>query len=216
LPQEAGVKAYYEEAGITIYHGDCREVLPTLQVSSVVTDPPYGMNYVHGAALGPNASTLNNWPVTGDSEPFDPSHLLSYPNLILWGANHYADKLPASRGWLIWDKRCNTVVNDQSDCELAWTNLTGTARIYYHVWDGFRRGPEKNIPRVYPTQKPVDLMKWCLRLTDGPICDPYMGSGSTLVAAKQMGIPAIGIDIEEKAVEIAAKRLAQGVLTFTD
>ncbi len=207
------MRPYYEHGGITIYHGDCREILPTLpKVDLVLTDPPYGMAYVHGAARGPNASALNNWAIHGDDAPFDPSLVLSFPRVILWGANHYADKLPPSAGWLVWDKRCNTVVNDQSDCEMAWTNFMTTARLYYLVWDGFRRGGgEKSKPRVYPAQKPVDLMKWCISRAPETksVIDPYCGSGPTLEAAK-----VIGIDIEERACELSAKRLAQEVLAF--
>ncbi len=182
-----------------------------------LTDPPYGMNYIHGAERGPNASKFNNCPVIGDAEPFDPAFLLEQEKLILWGGNHFADRLPANAGWLIWDKRCNTVVNDQSDCEMAWTNFLTTARLYYLVWDGFRRGGgEKAVPRQHPTQKPVDLMKWCLSFAPEAktVIDPFMGSGSVLVAAKHRGLTAVGIDLEERYCEIAAKRLSQKVLNF--
>ncbi len=208
-------KPYYEDESVRIYHGDCREILPLLEpVDLVLTDPPYGIGYVHGAEYGPNASKFNDMPVVGDDVPFDPRPLLVFKNIILWGANHYADKLPPSGGWLIWDKRCMTVVNDQSDCEMAWTNIRNTARIYYHVWDGFRRGSEKDIPRVHPTQKALGLMRWCLELQPDAhtILDPFMGSGTTLRAAKDLGRKAIGIEIEEKYCEIAAKRMSQLVL----
>lgn len=209
---------YYEYDGIRIYHGDCREILTSLpRPGLLLTDPPYGINYIHGAALGPMASRFNNCPVIGDDVPFDPAFLLGFPKVILWGGNHFADKLPASRGWLVWDKRCNTVVNDQSDCEVAWTNFMTTARLYYLVWDGFRRGGgEKKNPRVHPTQKPVDLMKWCMSFAPEAqsVLDPFMGAGSVLVAAKALGLSAIGIEIDERYCEIAAQRLAQGVLCF--
>lgn len=212
------MKPYYSHAGITIFLGDAREILPTLKCDAIVADPPYGIGYVHGAEKIPNASTLNEIPVVGDDAPFDPAFLLQRElPTILWGGNHYAPRLPASGGWLVWDKRCNTVVNDQSDAEIAWTNIIKTIRIYYHVWDGFRRQTEKDVPRVHPTQKPVDLMKWCLGfLPDdiGVVADPFMGSGATLVAAKQCGLQAIGIEIEERYAEIAAKRLNQEVLDF--
>jgi DNA modification methylase len=208
---------YYQDDAVTIYHADCRDVLPTLgAVDLVLTDPPYGINYVHGALNGPNASAFNGVAVVGDDTPFDPSFLLQYRRVILWGANHYADKLPPSGGWLVWDKRCNTVVNDQSDCEMAWTNIRRTTRIYYHVWDGFRRGPEKGEPRVHPTQKALGLMRWCLELAPdaGLILDPFMGSGTTLRAAKDLGRKAIGIEIEERYCEIAAKRMAQTAMAL--
>lgn len=209
---------YYSHAGITIYHGDCRELLPLVTYAAIVADPPYGIGYVHGAEKIPNASVLNEMPIVGDDKPFDPAFLLQRDvPTILWGGNHYAPRLPASGGWLVWDKRCNTVVNDQSDAEVAWTNTIKTIRIYYHVWDGFRRQTEKNVPRVHPMQKPVVLMKWCIGFIPvrGTILDPFMGSGSTLVAAKDLGRSAIGIEIEEKYCEIAAKRLSQEVLDFS-
>jgi len=118
------MKPYYEEDGIVIYHADCREVLPGLATTDLIlADPPYGIGYVHGAEPNdPNESKVNCTPIIGDDEPFNPSHLFGFKKVILWGGNHYADKLPSSGGWLIWDKRCGTGSNDHSDCEIAWTN----------------------------------------------------------------------------------------------
>ncbi|HZP06178.1 MAG TPA: DNA methyltransferase [Terracidiphilus sp.] len=213
------MKPYYEHAGITIYHGDCIEILPHLpKCDLLLTDPPYGINYVHGGHEGgPNATKFAGVAVFGDDREFDPTQFLEFPRVVLWGANHYAHRLPRSASWWIWDKRCNTVVNDQSDAELAWCNFGNSARIFYHVWDGFRRQTEKNVPRVHPTQKPVALMQWCITRVGGDIdtiLDPFMGSGTTLVAAKNLGRKAIGIEIEEKYCEIAAKRLSQEVFDF--
>ncbi len=212
------MKPYYEHAGIVIYLGDCREILPQLEpVNLILADPPYGIGYRHGAEKGPNASKFNNCPIVGDDIPFDPDFIISMNvPAILWGGNNYATRLPNSGGWLIWDKRVGTVVNDQSDCEIAWTNLFKTARVFYHVWDGFRRGPERNTPRVHPSQKPILLMKWCLGFAPEAeiTLDPFMGSGTTLRAAKDLERKAIGIEIEEKYCEIAAKRLEQEVLPF--
>ena len=165
-------KPYYEHEGITIYHGDCRDILPELEpVDLVLTDPPYGIGYIHGAETGikTTASKLNNIPVFGDDMPFDPSIWLSFGFVILWGANHYANRLPNSKGWLCWDKRGGTVVNDQSDCEFAWTNFLTLARLYHHMWDGFRRGPEQGIPRVHPTQKPIGLVNYPVPRAQGVV-----------------------------------------------
>lgn len=241
------MKPYYSEKGIEIYLGDCREVLEALPVAfcrgcreplgeadtlaihlasghdvgplvdAVITDPPYGINYVHGRDDDDrNGTKFAGVRVVGDDSPFDPSHLLGFKKLVLWGGNHYAKRLPESRGWLVWDKRCGTVTNDHSDCELAWTNLIQSTRIFYHVWDGFRRETEKDIPRTHPTQKPIALMRWCIAKAKPTerICDPYMGTGSTLIAAKQEGIPAIGIELCEEYCETTAKRLSQSVLDF--
>jgi site-specific DNA-methyltransferase (adenine-specific) len=203
-----------EDGSVTLYCGDCLEILPTLgKVDCVIADPPYGINYVHGAALGPNASQHNERPIVGDDSKFDPSCILDMDKpSVIWGANHFSDRLPASPGWIVWDKRCGTVVNDQSDCEMAWTNCLTTARIFYCVWDGFRRGcGEMGIKRFHPMQKPVALMEWCIiksGSTDkGTILDPFMGSGTTGVACVRMGRKFIGIEIDPEYFEIACRRI---------
>ena len=207
------MKPYYEDGSVTIYHGDCREVLPAIDVSDVdllLADPPYGMNYQHGARKGGALLGFDGEAVVGDDKPFDPTPFLGFPNIILWGANHYADKLPPSRGWLVWDKRGGITPNDQSDCELAWTNFSGTARLFFRYWNGGGIGEE----RYHPTQKALGLIRWCIELAPATrtVLDPYMGSGTTLRAAKDLGRHAIGIEIEERYCEIAAKRLSQETL----
>ena len=211
------ITPYYSRDGITLYLGDCREILPQLteKVDLVLTDPPYGINYVHGAVSQPNASRFNGIAIHGDDKPFDPAFLIETGlPLILWGGNHYASRLPDSAGWLVWDKRCQTVVNDQSDCEMAWTNKLTTARLFYHVWDGFRIGTEKGSRRVHPTQKPVALMTWCLTFFPDAhtIIDPFLGSGTTAVAAKKLGRRCIGIEINRTYLDIAIQRLSQDVM----
>ncbi len=205
---------YYEHAGITIYHGDCREVLPTLpKVDLVLTDPPYGISYKHGARSGGSRLGFDGHSIAGDSERFDPIYLISMGcPVILWGANHYADRLPFSAGWLVWDKREGITPNDQSDCELAWTNFLTVARLCSRYWNGGGISEE----RYHVSQKPQKLMRWCIALAGSPqsVLDPYMGGGSTLVASKAAGLPAIGIEIEERYCEIAAKRLSQEVFEF--
>ena len=227
---------YYEHAGITIYQGDCRDVLPTWDFelfgfetkTMIVTDPPYGIahrtNYA-SRSRGVLAACKDYPQIFGDDESFEPAEFIKWP-CILWGANHYADKLPASAGWLVWDKERPDSV-DQSTCELAWTNLTSTVRRFRFLWHGMIRGSHEEL--VHPTQKPVALMKWCLsfphpspqtpdaisELANAVVLDPFMGSGTTLRAAKDLGRRAIGIEICEKYCEIAAKRLSQEVLEFS-
>lgn len=225
---------YYEADGITIYHGDCREILPTLDSAPalVLTDPPYGISEVTtrsgagrnsgGRGLHSHSASRDFEAVRGDDEPFDPSHLLSYDRLVLFGANHYADKLPPSPSWIVWDKLDGLTskravgFNDNADCEMAWTNLGGPARLLRQMWTGLLvRGEENATARVHPTQKPVGLMRQIIEWRTEPgdlVADPYMGSGSTLRAAKDLGRRAIGIEIEERYCEIAAKRLGQMVL----
>lgn len=206
---------------VQLYLGDCREVLPTLgKIDAVVTDPPYGMNL--GAISGGvkdrmrhSKSRAMDYTVVGDSEPFNPSHLLGFSKLILFGGNHYAPRLPAARKWIVWDKRAGGTSDNQADCELAWTNLPGPERLHTQLWRGMIRAGEENIAcgqeRVHPTQKPVALMAFCLRecrLASGSVvCDPYMGSGSTGIAAVRLQVDFIGIEIEPKYFDVACKRI---------
>lgn len=216
---------YYDDGkGIVIYLGDCREILPSLpKVDLVLTDPPYGVNLNtnYAKASRGHLTEAHDYPaVHGDDQPFEPHWLLSlhFKNMVLWGANYYADKLPAQGQWLVWDKRDGIAYNDQADCELAWTRGTrGTVpRIFRHMWNGMLKDSERDQRRVHPTQKPVRLMNWCLEFYPNAktIIDPYCGSGPTLIAAKDLGRKCIGIEIEERYAEIAAKRLAQEVLAL--
>lgn len=218
---------YYEEAGIVIYHGDCREVLPFLaKVDLVLTDPPYGIDVDVETKVSQQSVKYaggefrKTWEVVaGDSEPFDPSPLLQFKRLVIWGGNNFSSRLPDSGGWLVWDKRRGGTLCEGwkgADVEIAWTNVTRSSRIFSHMWAGFRRDSEVGA-HLHPTQKPENLMRWCLELfseVNETILDPFMGSGTTLRAAKDLGRRAIGIEIEERYCEIAANRLRQEVLNF--
>ena len=211
-------KPYFERDGITIYHGDCREIALAIPFDGLVlTDPPYGIAHPTDYAKrgrGVMAACRDYIPVHDDDKPFDPTWLLGVGSArILWGGNYFADKLPPVSGWLVWDKMRPDNL-DQATCELAWTDCVKGVRRIRHLWNGMIRDGED--PLVHPTQKPVSVMGWCLSLrwTKGfkGVLDPYMGSGSTLLAARASGVAAIGIEIEERYCEVAAKRLAQGVL----
>ncbi|MEI8195000.1 MAG: site-specific DNA-methyltransferase [Phycisphaerae bacterium] len=209
-----GLTPYYRRHGITIFRGDCQKILTQIPVSFfdlVLTDPPYGINYDTNAN-GSKGRRRNVYrPVRGDDRPFDPSHLLAYPNVVLWGANYYAHRLPRSTKWLSWDKRAGKGQNCQSDCELAWTRgLPGVStRAFYHYWNGAVRASERGDPRLHPTQKPIALMRWCIELFPEArtIVDPYMGVGTTLVAARQLGRAAIGIEYDDRYCRLAADRV---------
>ena len=222
------MKPYYDGDGITIYHGDCREILPYLpKVDLVLTDPPYGIgadrnlraNKQHGKAAAPSRDYgVGNW----DASPPD-RELLELVisrgyRAILWGGNYFL--LPPASCWLVWDK--DNGDNRYADCELAWTNLDSAVRKYRHRWMGMlQENMSAKEERVHPTQKPVPLMMWCLRqageagLDGDGLIDPFMGAGSTLVAAKRFGLRAIGIEIEERYCEIAAKRLENDMPLFS-
>ncbi len=208
---------YYDSEGITIYHGDCREILPTLDpVDLLCTDPPYGI----GEARGKNVSRVklavsqdygvSSWDDSPASEVLVAECRAKASNAIIFGGNYYT--LPPSSLWLVWDKMNGKT--DFADCELAWTDLPGAVRLFRFRWQGMLRDGVKQ-PRTHPTEKPVELMRWALGFTEGAtVLDPFMGSGTTLRAAKDLGRKAIGIELEESYCEVAAKRMSQKVLAW--
>ena len=197
--------------GVTLYLGDCREILPTLsQVDAVVTDPPYGIAYKRGTGGKGKHNVRNIDASEGDTEPFDPSPFLGFNDVILWGGNHYAARLPHGR-WLAWDKLAGMAAFDSfSDVEFAWQKGRGKDRIFSHLWKGICKDSEKGGKgRWHPTQKPIELMRWCIDLlpTARTIVDPFMGSGTTGIAAVKLGRKFIGIEIEPKYFDIACRRI---------
>ena len=213
---------YYQDDAVTIYHGDCREILPGLEpVDLVLTDPPYGINMSHGfsgfGGFGGFGKPISRRRYSDTWDELRPSAttmaqlLRSAKNQIIWGGNFFADTLPQSTHWLVWDK-LNTMPTF-GDCELAWTSFQRKSVKKITIeWNGLLG---KEGVRVHPTQKPLALFVWCLNSYDAQtILDPFMGSGTTLRAAKDLGRKAIGIEIEEKYCEIAAKRMAQEVLSL--
>ena len=207
---------YFQDGSVTIYHGDCRDILPSLpKVDLVLTDPPYGISYDTSHSKYKNA--ISRDAVFGDDHDFDPSMLLPLGRLIIWGGNCFTSRLPDSPKWLAWVKvvRDNADIR-QADMELAWTNCISRPRVFHHLWIGAYRDSESGQRNQHPTQKPLALMAWCLSLVPDAdlILDPFMGSGTTLRAAKDLGRKAIGIEIEERYCEIAAKRMAQSVMNM--
>jgi len=207
------MQPYYDSDGITIYHGDCRDVLRGLHAtaSAVVTDPPYGLgersfvrrpsNYQRAGGL-----EMQSW---DDAAPSIDWLLEVAPIVAVWGGNYF--QLPVSRGWLVWCKP--DAPPSMGTVEMCWTNLDQNAK---HVTYSISR---TNAERCgHPTQKPLSVMAHTirfLRLDPGSVVlDPFAGSGSTLRAAKDLGYPAVGIEIEERYCEVAATRLSQGVLDF--
>jgi site-specific DNA-methyltransferase (adenine-specific) len=190
--------------------GDALEVLPLLSaIGAVVTDPPYGHGWtgINSAAPGGRRWTKRTTcHLVGYGMPFDPLPWLRVaPKCILWGANHYANVLPTSGGWLVWDKRERPNGNHFSDCELAWSNTSGSARLFRYLWDGLCRAGEIG-EHYHPNQKPVALMRWCVEKTTGVVLDPYMGSGATALACLQLGRPFVGVEIEPQYFTIACER----------
>jgi len=212
------MKPYYQDESVTIYHGDCRDVVPSIEFDLILTDPPYGIAHptdykARGrACLAPCTDYM---PVHGDGEPFNPAWLLALGKpTLLFGGNHFAAALPDSSGWIVWDKLRPDGL-DQATAELAWTNFVKGVRVFRYLWNGMIR--KGNEVLEHPTMKPADLWRWVLELRwtpPGIVLDPFMGSGTTLRAAKDLNRKAIGIEIEESYCEIAATRMAQEVLAL--
>ena len=193
----------------TLYLGDCMEVLPTLdKVDAVITDPPYGINKdgqvrTTGGNGGRKAYEFLGWDGQRPSEKVFAAILSKADKHCMWGGNYFADLLPPTMRWLVWDKgqRIN-----QSDGELAWTSLQSALRICT-----MNRVELMKDGAQHPTQKPVRLMTWTIEQMGAckTILDPFMGSGTTGVAAIQMGRKFIGIEREPKYFDIACKRIEQ-------
>ena len=187
--------------------GDCRDILPTLgPVDAVVTDPPYGIGKdgqkrTTGGNGGRKAYDFMGW----DGERPDAALLVTLykfsPICVLWGGNYFADLLPPTGKWLVWDKgqRIN-----QSDGELAYTTLPGALRICT-----MNRVELMTDGAEHPTQKPVKLMQWTLAQVGNPqrVLDPFMGSGTTGVACVNLGRSFIGIEREPSYFDIACRRI---------
>lgn len=197
----------------TLYLGDCATILPTLDpVDLVCTDPPYGIGEAAGRAKsrGKLAKAIDYGNDDWDNQPIDPSVMAAVRNAgrwqIIFGGNYY--DCPAAKCWLIWDKVNGD--NDFADCELAWTNFPKAVRLIRYMWNGMLR--EKGAQRGdHPTQKPLEVMKWCISHAphSETVLDPFMGSGTTGVAAIQMGKAFIGIEREERYFEAACRRIRE-------
>lgn len=196
----------------TLYLGDCREIAGAWSRSSaVVSDPPYGIDYAHAGGGGGKHTVRNTGPIAGDAEPFDPAPWLCFETVILWGGNHFSARLPHGR-WLAWDKLAGMKAFDSfSDVEFAWMNGRGKDRIFSHLWKGICQASEKDGRREHPTQKPVALMEWCIGFTPqgARIIDPFMGSGTTGVAAMRMGRKFVGVEIDPRFFDVACRRIAE-------
>jgi len=179
--------------------------MPTLgKVDAVVTDPPYGIGFTQ---------RTTGAKIKGDDRPFDPTPFWgSASEHLFWGAENFAAYLPRGR-WLVWIKRAVEIAAPKSygDCEVAWVSNPGCIKAMRLISDGcIRQGAEHGIVRLHPSQKPREIMEWCLGFIDGrTILDPFMGSGTTGVACAKLGRKFIGIEIEPKYFDIACKRIEE-------
>ena len=214
---------YYDRDGITIYNARCEDVLPSIdpdEVSLVLTDPPYGINVeTDYSKLASGKSFGNTYAkVAGDDEPFDPTFLVPFGRLFLFGANHYHHRLPDGGAWFVWDKVTrNGIEVRTADGEFAWHNAGGkNCVIRRHMWSGAFRDSERGFT-VHPTQKPVALMRWIIDRWTKPgdlVLDPYMGSGPVAQACHELGRRYVGIELVEDYCAVAVTRLRQQTLDF--
>ena len=200
--------------GQTIIHGDCREVLPLLEpVDLVLTDPPYGLNEKWGngklgweSCSGRLWNGTPEWDKTTCEDGVERAMSMAQWQIV-FGGNYYM-MMPATC-WLVWDK-CQK--HTGAEAELAWTNLKKPVRCFRMSRVEAYCGNEH---KSHPTQKPLPLMRWCIEQAPPDVVtvlDPFLGSGTTLRACKDLGRRGIGIEIEERYCEIAANRLRQEVL----
>jgi len=207
---------YYSHKGITIYHGDCREILPHLpKVDLVLTDPPYGIDY--------QSSWRIDWDrkekIHGDDEfPLWIFDLLQ-PSvaMMVWCRWDILKKLPTPKSFIVWDKGCHSMGDLKHEFGRQWEACAfypGESHSFIKRPVDIIRTARINPERlIHPNEKPVSAIIPLIKChPSDTILDPFMGSGTTLVAAKQLGRKAIGIEIEEKYCEIAVNRLAQEVL----
>lgn len=223
------VKPYYEDDLVTLYHGDCREVTAWLEADVLVTDPPYGMGYVSGASKhdGPTVA------IAGDE-----SIELRDEIVAAWGdrpalvfGTWRTPRPLGTRTLIVWDKGDSP---GMGALDLPWGLSHEEVYVIGHGWpvlpNGGRRregGVPRRDPSIiratlmnsqahdrpdHPTPKPPVLMERLVMKTAGTVADPFVGSGTTLLAAKNLGRKAIGVELEERYCEIAAKRLAQDTL----
>ena len=208
-----------------LIHGDCMQHYEELRrADAIVTDPPYGIGYkvneraYEGIGDGLTATkwtrTTSKNAINGDNAPFDPAPWL--PGVAaFFGAQHFSDRLPVGR-WIVWDKRVDSTSDSHSDCDLIW--MTGNSReamrIHRQKWRGVVRAGEENCSRskkLHTNQKPVALMTAIIKSLNLPrgstIADPYMGSGSTGIAALRMGMKFVGCEIDAAHFHTASERI---------
>jgi site-specific DNA-methyltransferase (adenine-specific) len=195
-----------------IFIGSCSDFMNELKkCDCVVTDPPYGIAYK--SPTGSAMTQRGDYKViANDDKDYDPAILFEISEkIITWGGNHYANKLPNSAGWLVWDKRDGEQINNNSDCELAWTNMINSARMFHHRWNGMIKASEHGKRRIHPTQKPVALFEWALDICSAgeKVAEPYLGSGSCLIACDKTNRACIATEIDIDFAAATIKRLIE-------
>lgn len=182
----------------------------------VFTDPPYGIHEKGdrsnrcGLCKGNKLKDFIDDSVCYAVDAFNICQAMNIPVQCWFGANYYADKLPASSNWLVWDKRVEDKQRDtQSDCELAWCKSKyNSVRIFRHLWKGMIKSSENGERRVHPTQKPIALASWAINELDGGnnVLDLFGGSGSTLIACEQLNRKCFMMELDEHYCDVILQR----------
>ena len=229
------MKPYFQtdDGSIRIFHARWEDVLAAgvfkpKDIALVHADPPYGVNEQtnRGAKGRGHHTEARNWsPVAGDDQPFSPRPILDLDRpTILWGANHYSDRVPGSPSWIVWDKRGDILPDDNADCELAWSNLGGPVRQFTHLWKGTCRASEKeNGGKVlHATQKPEALSEFVFahaekrkKLKRGDtVLIPYMGSFPDARPAIVRGYKVIACEVAREYCDTAINARLRSVATL--
>lgn len=204
-----------------LFHAESRDFLTRygwLGADALVSDPPYGIGYEASRYTANNTNETFSGVIEGDSEEFDPSYFMGFGKpMILWGGNNFAQRLSPG-GWLCWDKRTSEQADKMfgSPFEMAWCSDRSKFKMLRCQHGGVVNADGHGIKRVHPTQKPIRVMEWCLtdvlRLApNSVVLDPYCGSGTTGVACVRICHRFIGVEIEEKYCEVAAKRIEAAI-----
>lgn len=204
----------------TLYLGDCRDILPTLDPrATILSDVPYGMNWntdstrFAGGKQKRGTGRSDFGPIQGDAVPFDPAPWLAFDETLIWGSNHYAQRLPVGTT-LVWIKKSDATFGTfLSDAEIGWHSKGHGVYCRRVEFQGglARKAENDGLKAAHPTQKPIALMEWCIERCrpEATIIDPYMGSGTTGVACVRRGRVFVGIEIDQRYFDIACRRIEE-------
>ncbi|ACC98512.1 DNA modification methylase [Elusimicrobium minutum Pei191] len=191
------------------------DAISAKEADFIFTDPPYGIDIAKSGAIGSSGKKYK--PIIGDNDTatarafYELAKELNLKDMLIWGANYFADFLPVSRRWLVWNKRGEMDSNNFADGEIAWVRSDGNLRIFSHVWSGYtREGSHKEElkTRIHPTQKPVGVCIDIFKELEPfeVVFDAFMGSGSTLIACEKMKKVCLGIEIDPKYCDLIIER----------
>lgn len=205
---------------IRLYNQDCLDAMREMKDNEfdlAIVDPPYGLNIAKSGSIGRDKFTKKNWDAERPSQNYFNELLRVSKNQIIWGYNYFSDMLPPCKGFIYWNKLNHH--ENRSDGELAYTSFNTLGRHFEYMWDGNRYGFSENIKgvgqksiRIHPTQKPVALYLWLIQKYAEPgdkILDTHLGSGSSALAAHDLGFDFVGYELDTEYFDKAQERLRQ-------